>query len=194
MNGRKPNLLFLVSSLFLSGCIQNVSILPDTIPPGQEVAATNHIENGKKHLRKGKCKQAIHQFEKAVEKDPGNVYGNYWLGASHYGCGNYHTARNYWYISLDLRSGNSTWLSRIRTVIGFTFELEGDRNKAYSEYTFALNLDPSNSVAKIGIGGSESSVKVGKGKGKSKGKGKAKKRSSSSSFRSEVEALIFLGL
>jgi tetratricopeptide (TPR) repeat protein len=183
-------ILLVVTPLFLYGCTLTTFTLPGTSPPGQEVAAVNHIKNGKKHLRKGKCKQAIKQFEKAVEKNPRNSEANYWLGASHYRCGNYPWARNYWYVAIDLRLRDATWLSRVRTAIGFTFELEGNRNRAYSEYTLALKLDPENSVADIGIRSSKSVIKKGKGKGEAKGK----KVLTPSSFRGEVEALIFLGL
>jgi Flp pilus assembly protein TadD len=151
---RRLYILLVFAPLFLYGCTLTTSTPLGTIPPGHEVAAINHIENGKKHLRKGKCKQAIKQFDKAVQKDPRNSEANYWLGASHYRCGNYHRARNYWYVAIDLGSGDATWLSRVRTAIGFTFELEGNKNKSQSEYTLALKLDPENSIADIGIGSS----------------------------------------
>lgn len=189
---KKSYLLLVLVPLFLYGCTVTTSTPhPGTThPPGHVVAAGNHVENGKKHLRKGKCKQAIKQFGKAVEKDPRNPEANYWLGASHYKCGNYHRARNYWHVAIDIGSGNATWLSRVRTAIGFTFELEGNKNKAQSEYALALKLDSGNSVAKMGIGSSKGAVTKGKGKGK----GKGRKSPAPSSFKSEVEALIFLGL
>lgn len=188
---KKSYLLLVVVPLFLYGCTVTTSTHPGTTaPPGHVVAAINHVENGKKHLRKGKCKQAIKQFGKAVEKDPRNYDANYWLGASHYKCGNYLRARSYWHLAIDLGSGDATLRSRVRTAIGFTFELEGNRNKAHSEYALALELDPGNSVADTGIRSSESAVTKGKGKGK----GKGRKAPASSSFKSEVEALIFLGL
>ena len=52
----------------ITGCVCPLK----TRPPGQAVASENHFENGLKQYEMGHYKQAIHQFEKALEKDPTN--------------------------------------------------------------------------------------------------------------------------
>jgi Flp pilus assembly protein TadD len=54
-----------------------------------KVASVNHLENGKKQLEKGHCKQAIEQFDKALEKDPTNFQALYWKGVALGMCGDY---------------------------------------------------------------------------------------------------------
>jgi len=56
-------------------------------PPGHTVASENHLLNGKKQLEKGHCKQAIKQFDKAIEKDPTNFQAYYWRGIAYGMCG-----------------------------------------------------------------------------------------------------------
>lgn len=71
-------------------------------PPGHIVASENHLLNGKKQLEKGHCKQAIKQFDKAIEKDPTNFQAYYWRGIAYGICGdcnsllmNLETSRKY---------------------------------------------------------------------------------------------------
>jgi len=67
-------MLFLILVVVLCGCSSS------SRPPAQTVASENHFENGVKQYEKGHIKQAIHQFEKAIQKDPANYKAYYFLG------------------------------------------------------------------------------------------------------------------
>lgn len=82
-------------------------------PPGHVVASQNHVENGKKQLEKGHCKQAIEQFNKAIEKDPTNFQAYYWRGVAYGMCGDCDDAIKSLEISFKYKPSN-VWDSRIQ--------------------------------------------------------------------------------
>jgi hypothetical protein len=63
--------LFLVVP-FIFSCSATVAVgespRSEGRPPGLIIASDKAVENGKKHLRKGKCDKAIHEFNKALGK------------------------------------------------------------------------------------------------------------------------------
>jgi Tfp pilus assembly protein PilF len=68
-------LLFLVV-LFIFSCSATMAVgespRSEGRPPGLLIASDKAVENGKKHLSKGKCDKAIHEFNKALAKNPNN--------------------------------------------------------------------------------------------------------------------------
>ena len=93
-------------------------------PPGLIIASEKAVENGKKHLRKGKCDKAIHEFNKALAKNPNNFEALYWLGVAEGMCGYY--SRSYDRLMLALRySPNKGWEARVNATIGLVLLLFG---------------------------------------------------------------------
>jgi tetratricopeptide (TPR) repeat protein len=103
-------------------------------PPGHKVASVNHLENGKRQLEKGHCKQAIEQFDKALEKDPTNFQALYWKGVALGMCGDYSSAIKILEVSIKYKPSN-IWDERINIAISICNErlsLKGKGKKAKS--------------------------------------------------------------
>lgn len=97
----------------IAGCVcLHKSVRPKS--PGQAVASENHYQNGVKQYEMGHYKQAIHQFEKAVQKDPTNYKAYFYLGLSHEGRGLLGKAQSFLEKALGLAGGDAAWTERIR--------------------------------------------------------------------------------
>jgi len=97
-------------------------------PPGHAVASENHFENGVKQYNMGHYKQAIHQFNKAIEKDPTNYKAYFYLGMSHKGKGLMTQARNYLEKALGLSGNDASWTAKIRNQLNIMTQ-EKEKNK-----------------------------------------------------------------
>ncbi len=110
----------------ITGCVCPLK----TRPPGQAVASENHFENGVKQYNMGHYKQAIHQFNKAVQKDPTNYKAYFYLGMSHKGEGLMAQARNYLEKALGLSGNDASWAAKIRNQLNImTQEKEKGKGK-----------------------------------------------------------------
>jgi Tfp pilus assembly protein PilF len=99
--------LLLFVALVLCGCSSS------NRPPGQTVASENHFENGVKQYEKGHIKQAIHQFEKAVQKDPTNYRAYYFLGLCYKERHAKKTALKYLQKAIDLNPDDELWVAKV---------------------------------------------------------------------------------
>lgn len=104
--------VFLMVALF-AGCTTGVCLFAPKAP-GQAVASENNFENGVKQYNMGHYKQAIHQFEKAIEKDPTNFKAYYYLGLSHKGDGLIDSALKYLQKAIDLNPNDAGWVAKVR--------------------------------------------------------------------------------
>jgi tetratricopeptide (TPR) repeat protein len=160
--------LFLFSVvLFIFSCSTTVAVgespRSEGRPPGLIIASDKAVENGKKHLRKGKCDKAIHEFNKALAKNPNNFEALYWLGVAEGMCGYYSTA--YDRLMLALRySPNKGWEARVSATIGLILLLSDRDGDAQTYFGRARMIDPRNELV-IRYYEWEREMK-GKGKGK----------------------------
>lgn len=115
--------VFLIAAL-IAGCTLRVA--PSA--PGQAVASENHYENGVKQYNMGHYKQAIHQFEKAIKKDPTNYKAYYYLGLSHKGEGALSMALGYLEKAFGLSSNDASWAAKIQVQIN-ALSQEQEKNK-----------------------------------------------------------------
>ncbi len=97
-------------------------------PPGHVVASENHVYNGKRQLEKGHCRQAIEQFNKAIEKDPTNFQAYYWRGVAYGMCSDCNNAIRNLEISIKYKPSN-VWDSRIKTTIGLCQDIGKGKGK-----------------------------------------------------------------
>lgn len=104
--------VFLMAAL-VAGCTAGVCLFAPKAP-GQAVASENNFENGVKQYEKGHYKQAVHEFEKAIEKDPTNYKAYYYLGISYGAEGSYDTGLGFLYKALGLVPKGNTWMNRIQ--------------------------------------------------------------------------------
>lgn len=110
----------------ITGCVCPLK----TRPPGQAVASENHFENGVKQYEMGHYKQAIHQFEKAVQKDPTNFKAYYYLGLSHKGEGLIESALKYLEKAIDLNPNDKDWVAKVRVQMNACHQEKEKHGKA----------------------------------------------------------------
>lgn len=136
--------------IFLLSCAEKTTVVVgDTAPPprapGLAIASEKAVENGKKHLRKGNCRKAIHEFEKALDKNPSNFEALYWLGVAEGMCRYY--SRSYDRLMIALRySPNEGWKARVYATIGLTLLYMGRESEAVSYFERAKSIDPRNDI------------------------------------------------
>ncbi len=160
-------------SLFMFACAEKTTVvMSDTAPgrpPGLVIASDKALENGKKHLRKGNCRKAIQEFEKALDKNPNNFEALYWLGVAEGMCGYY--SRAYDRLTLALRySPDRAWQAKVNATIGLTLLYMNREDDAVVYFERARLIDPRNDIVIAYYDWDE----PGKGKGPKKHKIKKK--------------------
>jgi tetratricopeptide (TPR) repeat protein len=136
--------------LFAFACAEKSTLVvkdspPLERPPGLIVASEKAEENGKKHLRKGHCKQAIHEFNKALEKNPNNFSALYWLGVAEGMCGYYDRAYDRFVLALKY-SPDRNWQARVYATIGITLLYMNREEEAVAYFERARAIDPRNEL------------------------------------------------
>lgn len=105
--------------LALTACIT----APPAPPPQPEV----HLRNGVELLKKGNCRAAQEQFEKALRWDPDNFRAHFGLGASALVCDRRKKAERELEIALRL-APTPVWKDRVRTLLSVA-EAEAHHHK-----------------------------------------------------------------
>jgi tetratricopeptide (TPR) repeat protein len=165
--------LVLLLVLFGFSCAEKTVVVreePVHRPPGLGVASEKALENGKKQLAKGHCRQAIHEFNKALEKDPRNFYALYWLGVAEGMCGYYPQA--YDRLNLVIRyAPDPVWTARVYATLGLTLLYMERDEEAVLYFERAKNIDPRNELVAVYYEEEDKKHKKGKGKLKKKPRG-----------------------
>ena len=104
----KSLILSVIIVLVIGGCSAG------TRPPGHTVASENHFENGMKQYEKGHIKQAIDQFEKAIEKNPYNYKAHFYLGLCHKQKGATEKAHKHFQKAIDLNPDDESWVIEVK--------------------------------------------------------------------------------
>ncbi len=104
----KSLLILMVMVLIIIDCASG------TRPPGHVVASENNFENGVKQYEKGHIKQAIHQFEKAIEKNPGNFKAYFYLGLCYKHQGSMKKAHKHFQKAIDLNPDDESWVIKVK--------------------------------------------------------------------------------
>lgn len=115
----RVSILLMVIVLIISGCS------PATRPPGHVVASENNFENGVKQYERGHINQAIHQFEKAIEKNPANFRAYFYLGLCYKQKGMMETARNHFQNAIDFNPNDEPWVMKVKAEIETTAPKKG---------------------------------------------------------------------
>ena len=124
----------------------------EEITHGQIVAAEKHFNTGMKFYKKGKYKQAVKHFEKAVRKNPHHWRAHYFLGVAHRELRDYRVARHRLNLALKTApSDNKEFKARVYAALGVTWESIGDPVRAETNYALAIRLDSHNRVAREGL-------------------------------------------
>ncbi len=120
--------------------------------PPNVAAALRLIEDGRQRMQQGAYDAALDRFERAVAIDPTNAYGYYFLARVHFLKKNYDQA-----IAFASRAGSLSArtdrvsLGRIRSLEGTVFEEVGRYPDARKAYQQAIEADPNNLSAQVGL-------------------------------------------
>jgi len=132
------------------------SLLPRIGPktPPNVAAAMRLIEEGRQQLVQGRYDQALDRFERGVAIDPTNAYGYYYLAQLHYLMKKYDQAiavagRA---VTLAAHTTDRAWLARAYGLQGAVFEEVGRYADARKAYQKAVETDPNNVAARVGMG------------------------------------------
>ncbi|ADO44763.1 TPR repeat-containing protein [Hydrogenobacter thermophilus TK-6] len=140
--------LLFIFVFFALSCAEKTVVVkeePKSRAPGMAVASGKAVENGKKQLSKGHCKQAIHEFYKALEKDPQNFEALYWLGVAEGVCGYYPQA--YDRLTFVVRyAPDDIWRARVYATMGITLLYMGKEDDAVAYFEKARAIDPRNEL------------------------------------------------
>jgi tetratricopeptide (TPR) repeat protein len=90
-------------------------------------------------------------LEKTIAIDSTNPYGYYYLAKAHYHLGRYQESLNFLDVAESLLSGDAYWLAEVFALKGENFRALGFPERADSQYSEALRLNPANRVAAEGI-------------------------------------------
>ena len=104
----KSSILLMIMVFIIGGCSSA------TRPPGQVVASENNFENGVKQYERGHIKQAIHEFEKAIKKDPVNFKAHFYLGLCYKQKGIMKTSLKYFQKAIDLNPNDESWVIKVK--------------------------------------------------------------------------------
>lgn len=104
----KSLVLLMIMVFIISGCSSAIR------PPGQVVASKNNFENGVKQYERGHIKQAIHQFEKAIQKNPANFKAYFYLGLCHKQKGTPKAALKNFQKAIDLNPNDQSWVTKVK--------------------------------------------------------------------------------
>jgi hypothetical protein len=123
---------------------------PTTAP--NVAAALRLVEDGRERLKQKEYDKALDCFERAVAVDPTNVYGYYFLAQLHCLERQYDQAAAFASRAAALSAQtNRIWLARIYSLEGAIFEEVGRYPDARVSYQKAVQADPDNLAARVGI-------------------------------------------
>lgn len=129
-----------------------VTHIGPTTPPNV-AAAMRLIEEGRQHLAQGRYDQALDRFERGVAIDPTNAYGYYYLAQLYSLMQKYDQASAFAGRAVTLAARTDrVLLARAYGLQGAVFEEVGRYADARKAYQKAVQADPNNLAARVGMG------------------------------------------
>ena len=120
--------------------------------PPNVAAALRLIEDGRQQMQQGAYDAALDHFERAVAIDPTNAYGYYFLARVHLLKKDYDQAIAFASRAASLSAHTDrVSLGRIRSLEGAAFEEVGRYPDARKAYQQAVEADPNNLAAQVGL-------------------------------------------
>jgi hypothetical protein len=120
--------------------------------PPNVAAALRLIEDARQQMEQGAYDAALDRLERAVAIDPTSAYGYYFLARVHFLKKNYDQAIAFASRAASLSAhADRACLGRIRSLEGAVFEEVGRYPDARKAYQQALEADPDNLSAQVGL-------------------------------------------
>ena len=124
-------------------------ITPKTTP--QRAASLRLTEEGRKLLESGDHAKALSRLEKTIAVDSTNAYGYYYLAKAHSYLGRYQESLKFLEVAEPLLADDAYWSSEVFALRGENYRALGFPERAGSNYSQALRLNPGNRVAADGL-------------------------------------------
>lgn len=124
-------------------------ITPKTSP--RRAASLRLTEEGRKLLEAGDYAKALSRFEKTIAVDSTNPYGHFYLAKVHHHMGRFQESLNFLDVAESLLGREPYWLAEVFALKGENFRVLGFSQRASSNYSEALRLNPGNRVAADGL-------------------------------------------
>jgi len=122
-----------------------------TTPPNV-AAALRLIEDGRQQMNQGRYDRALDRYERALAVDPSNAYGYYFLAQLHFETKKYDQAVAFASRAVVLSARTDRVLmGRSYGLEGAAFEAVGRYADARKAYEKAVEVDPNNLAARVGI-------------------------------------------
>jgi predicted negative regulator of RcsB-dependent stress response len=122
-----------------------------TTPPNV-AAALRLVEDGRQQMQQGRYDRALDRFERAVAIDPSNAYGYYFLAQLHFATKKYDQAVAFASRAVVLSARTDrVLLGRSYDLQGAAFEAVGRYPDARKAYEKAIEADPNNVAARLGM-------------------------------------------
>lgn len=122
-----------------------------TTPPNV-AAALRLIEDGRQQMNQGRYDRALDRFERSVAIDPSNAYGYYFLAQLHFQMKKYDQAVAFASRAVVLSARTDRVLmGRSYGLEGAAFEAVGRYPDARKAYEKAIEADPNNLAARVGV-------------------------------------------
>ncbi len=126
--------------------------LGPTTPPNV-AAALRLIEDGRQQMNQGRYDRALDRFERALAIDPSNAYGYYFLAQLHFSTKKYDQAVAFASRAVVLSARTDrVLLGRSYGLEGAAYEAVGRYPDARKAYEKAVEADPNNLAARVGMG------------------------------------------
>jgi Flp pilus assembly protein TadD len=120
--------------------------------PANVAAALRLIEDGRQQMNQGRYDRALDRFERGVAIDPANAYGYYFLAQLHFQTKKYDQAVAFASRAVVLSARTDRILmGRSYGLEGAAFEAVGRYPDARKAYEKAVEADPNNLAARVGI-------------------------------------------
>lgn len=120
--------------------------------PPNVAAALRLIEDGRQQMQQGRYDRALDRFERALAIDPSNAYGYYFLAQLHFATKKYDQAVAFASRAVVLSARTDrVLLGRSYGLQGAAFEAVGRYPDARKAYQKAIEADPSNVAARLGM-------------------------------------------
>lgn len=119
--------------------------------PPRRAVSLRLTEEGKKLLDAGDYAKALSRLEKTIAVDSTNPYGYFYLAKAHHHLGRYQESLNFLDVAESLLGRETYWLAEVFALKGENFRALGFIQRASSNYSEALRLNPGNRVAAEGL-------------------------------------------
>jgi len=168
--------ILLMIGLVFGGCSSNTTVIKarpsdnaeNSIHNSQNLAADNHVEQGKRLYYKGKYTQATKHFIRALANNKRNWEAHYYYGLTQQKLNHYDRSIGSFTNAIKYCPQSADIVAEITCCLAVSWEEEGFLYKARDKFNEALKLSPDLDFARVGVKRVEAKVLNAESKSKNK--------------------------